>query len=71
MSLTSILKRPLVSTVMSDCASDNVVFTEGKGHQFLTASEEQLLCQYYMKKLLEFCHCFRPPVPRSVLVGNS
>lgn len=45
------------------------LYLTGNGCQFLTSSEEQLLCKYYMKKLLEFCNLFRPPVPRSVLVS--
>ena len=46
---------------------DNLLYAE-KGCQFLTSSEEQSLCQYYMKHLIEFCKQFRPPVPRNVLV---
>ncbi|XP_019853410.1 PREDICTED: cyclin-H-like [Amphimedon queenslandica] len=35
--------------------------------QFLTPTEEESVCLYYMKKLFEFCNVFRPPVPRGVL----
>lgn len=35
--------------------------------QLLLPAEERLLCQYYMKKLLEFCNLFQPPAPRSAL----
>ena len=41
-----------------------------KGCVFLTAAEEELVCQYYMKKLLEFCSLFTPLVPRSALVSE-
>lgn len=40
-----------------------------KGVQMLSESEEQLLCLYFMKKLLEFCNVFEPRVPRSAVVG--
>ena len=55
--------------IISVCISsfDNLLYAE-KGCQFLTSSEEQSLCQYYMKHLIEFCKQFRPPVPRNVLV---
>ena len=41
-----------------------------KSVTFLTPAEENLLCQYFMKKLLEFCNIFQPPVPRGALVGR-
>lgn len=36
---------------------------------FLTPSEEETLVRYYMKKLLELCTQFHPPVPRSTIVS--
>ena len=42
-----------------------------KGCQMLTSDEEQLLCLYYMKKLLEFCNVFEPRVPRSAVVSHT
>ena len=39
-----------------------------KGVEMLTGAEEHILCQYFMKKLLEFCNVFEPRVPRSALV---
>jgi len=39
-----------------------------KSGGFLTPAEEHLLCQYFMKKLLEFCNHFQPPIPKSALV---
>ena len=40
-----------------------------KGVQMLSSAEERLLCQYFIKKLLEFCNVFEPRVPRSAVVG--
>ena len=40
-----------------------------KGVQMLSDTEEQLLCQYFIKKLLEFCNVFEPRVPRSAVVS--
>lgn len=39
-----------------------------KGVQMLSTEEEQLFCQYFLKKLLEFCNVFEPRVPRSAVV---
>ena len=36
---------------------------------FLSPSEEETLVRYYMKKLLELCTQFHPPVPRSTIVS--
>ncbi len=41
---------------------------EERGCQLLTCEEEELLCQHYLKKLIEFCTHFQPPPPRSALV---
>jgi len=38
-----------------------------KSGGFVTPAEEHLLCQYFMKKLLEFCNHFQPPIPKSAL----
>ncbi|CAI8042952.1 Cyclin-H [Geodia barretti] len=38
-----------------------------KGVQMLSSAEERLLCQYFIKKLLEFCNVFEPRVPRSAV----
>lgn len=38
-----------------------------KGVQMLSTEEEQLFCQYFLKKLLEFCNVFEPRVPRSAV----
>ena len=42
----------------------------GQGCQFAVPLEEVMLCQYYMKKLFEFCNQFHPPIPRSALVST-
>lgn len=40
-----------------------------RGCEFLSPAEEYLLSQYFLKKLLEFCNHFQPPIPRSALVS--
>ena len=47
------------------------VYFLGKECQFLTPTEEESVCLYYMKKLFEFCNLFRPQVPRGVLVHSN
>ena len=42
---------------------------EGLNNAFLTWEEEGLLCAHYLRKLLEFCNLFQPPIPRAALVS--
>ena len=43
-----------------------------KGVQLLTPEEEDIVVQYYLKKLVEFCSLFNPPswapLPKTALV---
>lgn len=42
--------------------------------EFLTPEEEEIIVQYYMKKLVEFCSLFNPPswapLPKTALVSE-
>lgn len=73
--INSILKQQLVSVYIYCsyviCYYNHYCYSLGKECQFLTPSEEELLCLYYMKKLFEFCDLFTPPVPRAVLVSHT
>ncbi|KAL5478155.1 hypothetical protein EMCRGX_G025046 [Ephydatia muelleri] len=60
------LKRRRVETNRAYCEKHAQAAAQ-KGCEFLTPDEEELLCQHYMKKLLEFCALFQPPVPHSAM----
>lgn len=52
----------------TQCPAQHSKAVMEKSGGFLTPAEEHLLCQYFMKKLLEFCNHFQPPIPKSALV---